>query len=231
MLERARQSLLASRVVAWKLIPGGVDLEIFSPGDQSAARQELGLEPDRSVLLFVANQGTESSFKDFATVRRALAELARTGPDRRLVLLAVGVAGRDEHFGSGIVVRRIGYIRSPRLLASFYRAADIYVHAALEETFGLSVAEALACATPVIAASSGGVLEIVEHGHTALVVPPRDHVGLAASIARLLGDASLRASLGAAAAASARALLGERAMIAALHAWCSQIHASWTPGA
>ncbi len=86
------------------------------------------------------------------------------------MLLIAGADGPEEQIAPGVVARRIGYIHSPRRLAALLRAADVYVHAALEEPFELSVAEALACGTPVVTASSGGILEIVEHGRTALVV-------------------------------------------------------------
>jgi glycosyltransferase involved in cell wall biosynthesis len=227
MLDRARESLLAPAVAEWKLIPGGVDLATFSPGPQLAARREWGLPPDASILLNVANAGPENPLKDFPTIRQALGKLGGREPGRPTVLLAAGADGPDEPVGPGLVVRRLGYIRSPARLASLYRAADVYVHAAVEETFGLSVAEALASGLPVVTASRGGVLEIVEHERTALVVPPGDAGALADALARLLDDPARRAAMGAAAAASARARLDRRTMVQALHDWCADIHARW----
>jgi glycosyltransferase involved in cell wall biosynthesis len=227
ILDRARRSLLAPAVEEWKLIPGGVDLETFSPGPQAAARRALGLRPDGQVALFVANRGMENPLKDFPTVRAALMELARRTPDRAIDVLVVGSDGPEERISAGIVIRPLGYVRAPARLADAYRAADVYVHAAVEETFGLSVAEALACGTPVVTASAGGVLEIVQHERTALVVPPRDQAGLADAIARLLDSPPLRAALGAAAADDARSRLDHRTMVDALHAWCVEIHDNW----
>ncbi len=231
MLDRASRSLLAPAVVKWNLIPGGVDLDTFSPGSQLTARRELGLAHLGHIAIFVANQGSQSLFKDFTTVRLAMAELARRAPDTRLELLIAGADGPVEQIAPGVVARRIGYIQSPRRLAALLRAADVYVHAALEEPFGLSVAEALACGTPVVTASSGGILEIVEHGRTALVVPPRDWVALADAIARFLGDPPFAEMIGAAGAASARARLNQETMIGSLYAWCTEIHATWATSA
>ncbi len=229
MLDRVQRSLVAPAVEGWNLIPGGVDLDTFSPGSRSAARRELGVDLGAHVLLFVANLGLDNPFKDVAMVREALGELARRGHARRIELLAVGSEGPEERVGRDVVVRRVGYVRSPERLAMFYRAADVYVHAAIDETFGLSVAEALACGAPVVTASTGGVLEIVEHERTALVVPPGRPVELANAIARLLEAPSLGATMGAAAAAAVRERLDRRCMVARLHAWCAEIHASWTP--
>jgi glycosyltransferase involved in cell wall biosynthesis len=229
MLDRARRSLLAPAVADWRLIPGGVDLDTFSPGCQEAARRELGVALDAHVLLYVANLGPDNPFKDFATVRAALAELARRRPGRRIELLAVGSKGPEEVLEGRILVRRLGYVRSPERLAALYRAADVYVHAALDETFGLAGAEALACGTPVVTASTGGLREIVDHERTGLLLPPGRPVELAEAIVRLLETPSLRAMMGAAAAAAARTRLDRRLMVARLHAWCAEIHASWTP--
>ena len=88
-------------------------------------------------------------------------------------------------------------------------------------------AAAKATARPARRAETGGVLEIVEHGRTALVVPPDNPVELAGAISRLLEAPSLRAMMGAAAAASARARLNRRTMVGALLAGCAEIHAAW----
>lgn len=229
LLDRARRSLLGPTVADWRCIVGGVDVETFSPGPQEAARRELGLPLDAHVLLYVANLGPENPFKDFATVRAAIAELARRRHERPVELVVVGSEGADELVEGRIRVRRLGYIRSSERLAALYRAADIYVHAAREETFGLAGAEALACGTPVVTASVGGLREIVDDGRTGLLLPPGRPVELATALVRLLESPALRATMGAAAVAAARARLDRRAMVAQLHAWCAEIRASWTP--
>jgi glycosyltransferase involved in cell wall biosynthesis len=229
LLERVRRSLLAPAVAGWKLIPGGVDLDTFAPGPRAGARRELGLDPGADVLLYVANLGSTNPLKDFPTVRGALDLLARRPVARPVELVVVGADGPEETAGPGVRIRRAGYVRSPERLARFYRAADVHVHAAIEEPFGLSVAEALACGLPVVTASRGGVLEIVEHERTGVVVPPREPAALAAAIAGLLAAPALRARMGAAAAAGARARLDRGKMVETLHAWCAEVHASWSP--
>jgi glycosyltransferase involved in cell wall biosynthesis len=229
MLDRAKHSLLADAVAEWNCIPGGIDLETFSPGSRNEARHELGLDPAAHIALYVANQGSASPFKDFATVRRALSELASRAPNLEVLLLIAGADGPVERLAPGIVIRHLGYIRSAARLARLYRAADVYVHAAIDEPFGLSVAEAMACGSPVAMASSGGVLEVVEHGRTALVAAPGDAAALAQAVARILADPAFASSLGAAAAATAKATLDRQTMITALHAWCRRAHETWAP--
>ena len=58
------------------MIPNGVDRSIFRPGDQAAARTRLDLPRDPFILLFAANQGRKSPYKDYPTVAAAAARAA-----------------------------------------------------------------------------------------------------------------------------------------------------------
>ena len=227
MLERAQQSVLAPAALRWKHIPGGVDLQIFRPDDRSAARQRLGLDPEARLLLYVAHQGAANRYKDFATVRQALSLLAQQQPARRATLFVAGSAGPDEAISADIVIRPLGDIPSRERLADFYRAADLLIHSAAEETFGNVVAEALACGTPVVTASTGGAVELIEDGRNGLAVPPQEPARLAGAVADLLDAPARRARMGEAAAALARRTLDRRVMIRELGAWCREVHAAW----
>jgi D-inositol-3-phosphate glycosyltransferase len=77
------------------------------------------------------------------------------------------------------------------------------------ETFGMTLAEASACARPVIATDFGGFPEVVRDGETGLLVPPRDPARLAAAIDTIIRDPDDAARMGAAG----------RAFVAAEFAW------------
>lgn len=80
-------------------------------------------------------------------------------------------------------------------------ATDIaVVPSTAPEPFGMVAIEAMASGKPVVAAAHGGLLDIVSHDQTGLLVPPNDADALAAAIARLAASPSLRARLGAAGA-------------------------------
>ena len=81
-----------------------------------------------------------------------------------------------------------------RLIASM----DVVVSASPRESFGLVLAEAAACARPVVAACSGGAEEIVIPGTTGLLVPPGAPQAMADAILRVLGDPVAAAAMGAA---------------------------------
>jgi glycosyltransferase involved in cell wall biosynthesis len=229
MLNRAQQSVLAPAAIEWKHVQGGIDLSIFFEGARAEARQRLSLAQDSILLLYVAYEGSVNRYKDFDTVRSALHTLAREQPQHEIVLLVAGVNAPDEEIAPNILIRHIGYIKSRSQLADFYRAADIMVHSAIEETFGNVVAEAMACGTPVVTASGGGVVELIENGRTGFIVPQGRPTELAKAIAQLLDAPLMRAEMGVAAAAAARRNLDSRIMIQNLKSWCSDIYAIWQP--
>jgi glycosyltransferase involved in cell wall biosynthesis len=91
-------------------------------------------------------------------------------------------------------VRFVGLV-SPPDLPDHYRGADLLLNPSVSESFGMSLVEAMACGTPVVASRVGGMPEIVDHGRTGVLVEPGDPVALSDAIAGLLGDEALRASM------------------------------------
>ena len=103
-----------------------------------------------------------------------------------------------------------GRVEQPSEVAEWYRAADLCVHPARADTFPNVVLESLACGTPVVATSVGGIPEQIHDvdNHvfsTGALVPAGDSGAMSFAIRRLLEDDALRARLGANAAADARA--------------------------
>jgi D-inositol-3-phosphate glycosyltransferase len=148
------------------VVPPGVDLHTFTPGDQRAARAELGLPIEGDVLLFV---GRIQPLKAPDLLLRVAAELLRRDPSRRHQLTAAVVGGPS---GSGLtrpheleelavslgisdVVRFVRPVERA-VLAQWYRAADLVLVPSHSESFGLVAIEAQACGTPVVAADVGG---------------------------------------------------------------------------
>jgi glycosyltransferase involved in cell wall biosynthesis len=219
MMHRVEQSMLAPAVVRSRVIPSGVDLSLFRPGDRCRARAELGLPPDARVFLFVGHFVRGNWAKDFATVRAAVALLGGRRPGQRVLLLARGEDAPPEQVGSA-EVRYIPFESDPRAVVPYYQAADLYLHAAHIDTFPNVILEALACGTPVVATGVGGIPEQVRSltaggpgegwpGHdageaTGALVGPRDPEALAAAVGRLLDDEPLRRRLAANAARDAR---------------------------
>ncbi len=130
----------------------GVDTDIFFPDKERgrAARRALGWPADKQVLLYV---GRLNADKNVRTLFEAFELLHQTNPGR--FHLAVvgdgmlrGVLHRlEEETGA---VSWIRYCNGAQELADIYRAADLFVHPGVKETFGLVTLESQACGTPVV---------------------------------------------------------------------------------
>ncbi len=81
-------------------------------------------------------------------------------------------------------------------LAERYRSADVLVNPSLSEAFGMSLVEAMACGTCVVAARTGGMTEIVEPGETGLLVEPDNSTELADAVCQVLDDAATNKRMG-----------------------------------
>ena len=91
----------------------------------------------------------------------------------------------------------LGFVPHHELPPLYERAAVVAVPSH-REGFGVACAEAMAAGRPVVASAVGGLLDLVVDGETGLLVPPRNVGALRAALERLLGDAELRARMGAA---------------------------------
>ncbi|WP_280156235.1 glycosyltransferase [Piscinibacter sp. XHJ-5] len=133
--------------------PLGVDTQAFHPARASRTwRQRLGLPDDARVLVYAGRFAPEKHLDVLAEAVR------RLGPP--YVMLAIG-AGPAPPAGDRVIVRP--FIAEPMQLARALAGADAFVHAGDQETFGLSVLEAMACGTPVIARAAEGLAELVDN--------------------------------------------------------------------
>jgi glycosyltransferase involved in cell wall biosynthesis len=218
LADQVEASILAPAIEDLQVIPNGVELETFQPGDLRAARAALGLAPDGPVLLFVGASAGTNPFKDFATARAAAARAAEL-LDRHVTLLVLGGDGPDERDGR-LAVRNIPFQADHARVTRYYQACDLYVHAARADTFPGAVIEALACGRPVVATAVGGIPEQVRSYSagaqrpdwpvsagdeaTGVLVPPADPEAMGHVIAELLEHEPLRLRLGDNAARDAR---------------------------
>jgi glycosyltransferase involved in cell wall biosynthesis len=92
----------------------------------------------------------------------------------------------------------------PQVMASWTRASIAVVPSVWHETLGFVAVEAMIAGCPVVASAVGGLREVVQHGSTGQLVPPRDPAVLADALDGLLDDPELRKSMGEAARAQAR---------------------------
>jgi D-inositol-3-phosphate glycosyltransferase len=189
------------------VVPPGVDLEVFRPGEASTARTRLGVPPDGLLLAFV---GRIQPLKAPDVLLRAAAELIGRDPALRARLVVAVVGGPS---GTGLrepellqqlaadldiadLVRFVDPLPA-RELAEIYRAADLVAVPSHHESFGLVALEAQACGTPVVAAAVGGLRTAVADGVSGVLVDGHDPVRWADALGHLLVDPVRRRRLGA----------------------------------
>ncbi|MFK5582416.1 D-inositol-3-phosphate glycosyltransferase [Serinicoccus sp. LYQ131] len=180
------------------VVPPGVALETFRPGDRAEARARVGLAADAVVLLFV---GRIQPLKAPDVLVRAAGRMLRRDPSLagRLVVPVLGGLS-----GSGLarpeslqrVVREEGLEGQVRLvppvsrseLATWMQAADLVAVPSHNESFGLVAVEALACGTPVVATRVGGLPLAV--GDVGVLVEGHDPDDWAAAMSDVLEQAA-----------------------------------------
>jgi D-inositol-3-phosphate glycosyltransferase len=200
---RALVELYGARRDRVVVIPCGADLDLFRPGDQAAARAQLGLSGD--VLLFV---GRMDPIKGLDVLLRAVALLAHRP---RLTLVVVGGSGTEEEMRrnqalatSLDIVDRVQFRGSvpQEKLTQYYNAATVCVVPSHYESFGLVAIESLASGTPVIGSMVGGLPSVVHDHVNGFLVPWPEPAAFADRIETVLDQPSLRAALASQARAS-----------------------------
>jgi glycosyltransferase involved in cell wall biosynthesis len=194
LMKKASESMLAPAIASSRVIHHGIDLSVFKPGDRAHARIELGLPPYATILLFAAAGIRDNIWKDYQTMRRAFETLGSSSGRQGLLFLAVGDDGPAEKIG-GNELRFIPHSSDRARLAKYFQAADVYVHGAKAEAWGLTITEAMACGLPVVASDVGGISDQVAEGQSGFLVPVGGTDLMAARIEMLVADHGLRESM------------------------------------
>jgi glycosyltransferase involved in cell wall biosynthesis len=226
LMDQVNASMLQPAITSRRVIPNGIDLSVFRPDVQQEARRTLGLPYDCAILLFAANGARWNSYKDYDCLRTAVAQVAVKVRHKSVLFLAIGDDGPAEIIANGRI-QFVPFQDSPNLMALYYQAADIYVHAAKAETFGNTITEAMACGTAVVATAVGGIPEQIEHGVTGCLTPFGDPVEMAKAIVELLGNPSRLQVMGAEAAVVASRKFGLDRMAQDYQTWYQEMHESW----
>ena len=177
--ECARSSYLMN---SWPVstIPNCLDDELWKPTDKQFARNLFGFPKDKKLILFGSYGSNATLNKGFDLLLKSLQAL--NNPEDNYELVVFGDSSQEQFSKLKIPIHFIGHIRNDERLVSLYNAADLMVIPSRQEAFGQVASEAQACGTPVVAFSTSGLKDIVEHGQTGYLAKPFDIHDFAAGI-------------------------------------------------
>ncbi|MCH5673541.1 glycosyltransferase family 4 protein [Streptomyces gilvus] len=191
-------SLAAGRAGAVQITPG-VDIDRFTPGPVPPSGRPR-------TVVYVGRMDRTSAWKGVDVLLEAF---ARLDDDTELILVGGGDAVPDHLQRAARLavedrVTTAGELTGEALVDVLRQAAVVVLPSRTEaESFGMVLAEAMACGTPVVGSAVGGIPHVVRDEHDGVLVPPGDPDALAAACRRILTDGALADRLGTAGRRSA----------------------------
>lgn len=172
-------------------IPNPIDTELYKPLDKKAVRNSLGLNPDKSYILF-ASQNLEDERKGFSFLKEAIATLDAKNPalKNEVELVVFGKVKVDLQPMLPLKVHSLGSLSSQEKIVAAYNAADLFVLPSLEDNLPNTVMEALACGVPVVAFNTGGIPEMIDDGSNGFLAEQRSSEQLAKGILQVIENKS-----------------------------------------
>lgn len=181
-----RSSLLSGR--RREVIPNGLDTRIYHPTQKATARSIWGLPAEKKIVLFGAVHATQDRRKGFALLLDALRGLRGTPWQQDLELVVFGASHIDPTWNVGLPIRAVGHLHDDVSLSLLYSAADVMIVPSIEEAFGQTASESMACGTPVVAFEGTGVADIVDHRQTGYLARSQDTDDLRHGVLWVLED-------------------------------------------
>jgi glycosyltransferase involved in cell wall biosynthesis len=185
------------------LVPNGHQVDRYCRDiDRGAVRASVGVGPNEQMLLCVGR------LIDTKRVCDAVAALGLLGSDTSAKLVIAGDGPERgalaEEVSSRELSKRVVFAGQRKDVADLLQAADMFVFPSETEGLPNALIEACLAGLPVVACRVGGVVDLVENGKTAVLVPPRSPADLAAAIRELLSDRVAATRMAAAAQAHVR---------------------------
>jgi len=167
------------------VVPNGVDTRIFLPQDRSQMRKKLGYRLDEKIIVS-SSRLTPKNGLDYLI--RAVANV----PGLKLIIIGDGEQRKSlesliNTLKLGDRVSLLGYLEHSKL-PDYLSAADAFCRPSINEGFGISFIESMACRIPTIGTRVGGITDIIINGKNGLLVPPKDVGTLTGAIRKVIQD-------------------------------------------
>ena len=181
-IARAARRLCARDVT---VVPNGVDTSIFHPCDRYQLRKKLGYSP-REKIVVSTSRLTPKNGLDYL--------IKATAPLGDVKLIIIGDGEQRKHLESLIqdlkLKNRVFLLGTlpHKELPQYLAIADAFCRPSVNEGFGISFIESMACRIPTIGTRVGGITDIIINGKNGLLVPPEDVGTLTGAIRKVIQD-------------------------------------------
>ena len=165
-------------------LPNALDASIFKPFNKLSSRDLWALPQEKKLVLYGAMGATSDPRKGF----KELIESLRKINSQNVEFVVFGATEPPSPPELGCKVHYLGSLTDDVSLVTLYSAVDVMVVPSLEEAFGQTASEAMACATPVVAFGATGLLDIIDHKKNGYLAIPFDTTDLANGIDWVLGN-------------------------------------------
>ena len=215
-------------------IHNAVDIETFQPNPWKRAGKRLSLNfAERDLVIGIVGQLTPR--KGQRETIEAFAHIAQSFPDAKLVIVGEALFNRDSEYADVLhdaakclgIADRVLFLGQREDIRELTRAFDLAIVNSKAEPFGLTVVEAMASGTPVLATAVDGICEIVEHARNGWLVASGDRAALAEGMELLLADKNLRAQLSIDALATVRSRFAADRFVSDIEKLYRSIPSTW----
>lgn len=163
------------------VLPNPIDYEVFYPLGQEKRkriRKRYNIDANKKIILFGAVNSTVDENKGISSLEKILSAL-----DKNLFTLVVfGNDTKTPFAYEGFDIINLGYVDEEMKMQEIYNMADIFLAPSFQESYGYTVAESLACGTPVAAYAVGGIKDQIQHGKNGYLAKINDADDLAEGI-------------------------------------------------
>jgi len=180
-----------------ELIPHGIDLNKFKPGDKEAMKEKYGIPRDAKTIAFIAQKLKGNFFKGGSDLYDILKHLNEqtTFP---IHLLLMGEDSMPELNGfQNLIVHPMGYVKEEEKMVEILNATDVFVYPTRADSFSLVLLEAIACGSTAISYAVGGCVDIIKDKYSGFLVYDYDAYQAAVLIIAILenNEVSFRINL------------------------------------
>jgi glycosyltransferase involved in cell wall biosynthesis len=156
-------------------IPHGIDLAVFNSKEKRCCRSLLDIHRDAKVLVFSSAGDLDICPWKGGKLLVDILKIINSKTNHKIDLLIVGKGELKELLPlKNLNIHKIGYVTSEKFMPMLLSAADLFIYPTRADSFGLVLAESIACGTPAVTFDIGGCSDIIKNNVSGVLIKPFD---------------------------------------------------------